>query len=90
MNSHLETNNFVNKNATSKDIQCLFNGPVISMAVDCLDWTAIAVACGFFPSRGQARKNGWSGPVPRGFGQRKFGNRGLCVWFFNPEKEINQ
>lgn len=90
MNFHLQGNNFVNINATPKDIECLFDEPVITIAVDCLDWTDIAVACGFFPSKGQARKNGWNGPVPRGFGQRKFGNRGLGVWFFNPEKEINQ
>jgi hypothetical protein len=77
--------------ATATDIQCLFGDlagnvePVATMSVDCLDWAEIAVFCGFFASKGQARKNGWEGPVPRGFGQRKFGKQGKGVWFFNPE-----
>lgn len=55
---------------------------------DCLDWTDVAVHCKFFPSKGQARKNGWEGPVPRGFGQRKFGKYGKGVWYFNPEGDM--
>lgn len=86
--------NIVNRHATPLDICVLFgelNGPVEPVEcldVDCLDWTDIAVHCGFFPSKGQARKNGWVGPVPRGFGNRKFGQKGRGVWFFNPEEEV--
>ena len=93
LNYHLQGPNVVNGFATGEDIECLFgdlNGnvePVEIFPVNCLDWADVAVYCGFFPSKGQARKNGWDGPVPRGFGQRKFGKQGKCVWYFNPEKE---
>ena len=93
INYHLQGPNVINVHATSEDIDCLFgdlDGRVEEVKVipsDCLDWADVAVYCGFFPSKGQARKNGWEGPVPRGFGQRKFGKQGKCVWYFNPEKE---
>lgn len=86
--------NIINRHATSVDICMLFgdmNGPIPHVErfdVDCLDWTDIAVHCGFFPSKAQARKNGWVGPVPRGFGSRKFGQKGKGVWFWNPEGEV--
>jgi len=91
LNYHLQGPNIVNHHAMQDDIQCLFGDmegnvePVIVMDVDYLRWEDIAVKCGFFPSKGQARKNGWEGFVPLGFGQRKFGNKGKGVWYFNPE-----
>jgi hypothetical protein len=56
------------------------------LPVERLEWEDLALAAGFFPSKTQARKNGWQGPVPFGFGQRKFG-KGKGVWFFNPTPE---
>jgi hypothetical protein len=90
INSGIQGPNIVNKHTTPRDIVCLFGDmegnteSVFVMVTDCLDWSEIAVHCGFFPSKGQARKNGWEGPVPRGFGQRRFGKQGKGVWFFNP------
>jgi hypothetical protein len=98
MNFHLQGPNIINSNTWQEDIEYLFgdlqgnNEPVIRMDVDCLDWAEIAVHCGFFPSKGQARKNGWEGKVPRGFGQRKFGKQGKGIWYYNPisaEEEMN-
>lgn len=40
----------------------------------------MAVAAGFFQSKTQARKNGWDGPVPLGFGQKKCGKK-FVHWF---------
>lgn len=40
----------------------------------------IAVACGFFPSLTQARKNGWNGDIPQGFNFKKFGKSKVAVW----------
>lgn len=89
----LQGPNIVNRHATELDILHLFGElgggkpePVVVFDVDCLDWADIAVHCKFFPSKSQARKNGWDGPVPYGFGQRKFGKQGKGVWYFNPEK----
>jgi len=87
--------NIVNRHTSESDILHLFGElggtpePVEVFDVDCLDWTDIAVHCQFFPSKGQARKNGWEGPVPRGFGQRKFGKQGKGVWYFNPEGDTS-
>jgi hypothetical protein len=91
INFGMQGPNVVNRHSTDEDIACLFGDLsgkidiVQRMDADCLDWAEVAVLCGFFPSKGQARKNGWEGPVPRGFGQRKFGKQGRGVWFFNPE-----
>jgi hypothetical protein len=36
-------------------------------------WQDIAVQCGFFDSKGQAKKNGWEGEIPSGWNERSFG-----------------
>ena len=83
-NANLQGPNVVNKLATARDCKLLFeDDEVIRLDSDCLQWEDVAVACGFFPSRTQARKNGWEGAVPAGFGQRRHG-KGRGVWFFNP------
>jgi hypothetical protein len=93
MNFFLQGPNIVNKNATPDDIKYLFGDmdenieSVVVMETDCLDWSDVAVHCEFFPSKSQARKNGWVGLVPQGFGQRKFGKTGKGVWFYNPPPE---
>jgi hypothetical protein len=79
--------NVVNALATDRDCNLLFDDePVIRLPVERLEWEDLALVAGFFPSKTQARKNGWQGPVPFGFGQRKFG-KGKGVWFFNPAPE---
>jgi len=84
--------NIVNRHATDRDIELLF-GPfephekVTRIDSDELSFEDIAVAIGAWPSRGQARKNGWSGRVPTRFGNRKLGKR--VIWWLEaiPEKE---
>lgn len=41
---------------------------------DHLTWEGLAASLHLMPSKGQARKNGWSGPVPFGYSElrRKF------------------
>lgn len=39
----------------------------------------ILVTLGKFPSKGQARKNGWSGPVPSGFNMWQIGKFQFCT-----------
>lgn len=77
--------NVVNASATRADCDLLFGDDeqVLRLPASQLHWEDVAVAVGFFPSKTQARKNGWVGPLPIGFGQRKFG-KGRCVWFYNP------
>jgi hypothetical protein len=76
--------NFANRLATDAEVDLIFgNEDVIQLDADCLSWPDIAVAARFFPSKTEAKKNGWEGAVPWGFGQRKFGNKGKGVWFYN-------
>jgi hypothetical protein len=35
------------------------------------EWADVAVALKMFPSKGQARKNGWGGDIERGYTERK-------------------
>lgn len=65
-----------------------WNEQVLRLPGKELQWEDVAIAVGFFPSKTQARKNGWGGPMPHGFGQRKFG-KGRCVWFYNPKESSN-
>lgn len=54
-------------------------------------WTMahIAVEMGLFPSVGQARKNGWDGPIPHGLTeQRRIGKMKKCMHIHNPSDEF--
>jgi hypothetical protein len=83
-NWNLTGPNFTNRLATDAELAQLFgNEDVTRFEIDCLFWPDIAAVAGFFPSKTEAKKNGWEGPVPWGFGQRKFGNKGKGVWFYN-------
>lgn len=51
------------------------------------EWTMahIAVAMELFPSLGQARKNGWSDPIPEGYTERfKIGKMNKALYIYNP------
>jgi hypothetical protein len=48
----------------------------------------IAVKLGVFDSLTQARKNGWSGPIPPGFSSRKFQKKQRAVFFINKGQGI--
>jgi hypothetical protein len=87
INFNLLGPNVANELATRDDCNLLFGEDehVLRLPAKELQWEDVAVIAGFFSSKTQARKNGWAGPVPFGFGQRKFG-KGRCVWFFNPKE----
>lgn len=56
----------------------------IRLPLDCLTFEHIAYNANFFPSLSQARKNGWSGPVPREINSKTFGQkRRAIVWWMN-------
>lgn len=48
-------------------------------------WEEIAVLAGIFPSKGQARKNGWTGTLRHGFHQRAVGQNAKrkCITVLN-------
>ena len=76
--------NFTNRLATKAEVDLIFGDEdVFQLDVDCLSWPELAVASRFFSSKTEAKKNGWEGPVPWGFGQRKFSNKYHGVWFYN-------
>lgn len=62
--------NFVTKGTLIKDIESLIS-PTLTEPITFIPNDAtmedILVLFGKFPSKGQARKNGWTGPVPDGF-----------------------
>lgn len=52
-------------------------------------WQRLAWWIGLFPSEGQAKKNGWSGPLPEGYTKRKIkskqpGFMGQEIYLFVP------
>ena len=65
--------NFVIGPATIHDIQLFFGDEDAERLDEFSTWEDVAVASGFFPSRTQAMKNGWGGPIPVGWTERGFG-----------------
>ena len=54
-------------------------------------WTLahLAVEMELFPSAGQARKNGWNGPIPQGFTEKKgIGKMKKSMFIHNPSDEF--
>ena len=51
--------------------------------------THIAVEMELFSSAGQARKNGWNGPIPHGYTERKkLGKMNKSLFIHNPSDEF--
>lgn len=81
--------NFIHISTTEPDVEMLF-GPQDYGEEFCFFWNRMtleecAVYIGAFPSRSQARKNGFSGPIPMGFAEHTIGKRKF--WTFIPIKE---
>ena len=76
---------------SERDIELVF-GPakasdeIIEVQSD--DLAAMAVEAGIFPSKGQSRKNGLSGPAPHGLHQ--IGTKKRRFWVWNPEASGEQ
>ena len=54
-------------------------------------WTMahLAVEMGLFPSVGQARKNGWDGPIPHGYTEKKnLGKMKKSMYIHNPSNQF--
>ena len=80
--------NFVHIDTTDEDIEALF-GPFDAQEKEMIfpfsgnfNMEDIAVALGKFPSKTQARKNGWGGEIPQGFKEHKIGK--TKFWTFVP------
>ncbi len=79
-------NLFLSNDALPQDSQLFFgslddNDKVHTFNKSAFTMADMAVNAGFFPSRSQARKNGWpTDPVPLGFGSKKCGKR-FVFWF---------
>lgn len=58
----------------AKDTSIFQEGEDICFLPSNATWEDISVALGVFPSKGQAKKNGWQGEVPEGFTSGWFGN----------------
>lgn len=54
-------------------------------------WTMahLAVEMGLFSSVNQAKKNGWSGPIPHGYTEKKgLGKMNKCLYIHNPSDQF--
>ena len=71
---------------TSRDIDLIF-GPLDGFEevvhLEAQDMETLAVEAGVFPSKGQARKNGFKGSVP--WGLNLFGTKKRAFWVWSPE-----
>lgn len=82
--------NFVTASTPVTDIEALItpedNEPLTIVADDATMETVV-VALGKFPSNGQARKNGWTGPIPDGFNVWQIGKEQFVTLNMNNIKE---
>ena len=79
-------NIFISSNALPCDERLFFdsldtNDKICKFLPNEFTMEDMAVATGFFNSKTQARKNGWTGPVPLGFHSCKCNKK--TVWWFN-------
>jgi hypothetical protein len=76
-------NCFVSKSG-EQDIKNLFlETDKIHIFEENFDFGSLAVIAGFFDSKNQARKNGWDGKIPKGWGSKKFGKQKIEVFWWN-------
>lgn len=74
--------NFIMYGTSHQDIEhyiTLEKGETVYDLVHGSTMDDVVVALGKFPSKGQARKNGWSGPVPSGFNMWQIGKDQFCT-----------
>jgi len=72
---------FIHPNLPTSDIELFgLDGPEPLTATT---WEELATQCKLFPSKGQARKAGWSGPIEPGFSQREIRKRRFLVTVLN-------
>lgn len=79
--------NFI-KSATEAEDLDLFFGPVceddkVIRIEDGMIMADIVALVGLFPSKSQARKNGWNYPIPLGFSDMRVGKNRTRVTIFN-------
>lgn len=72
---------FIHTNIPKSDIN-LF-GLEDPVEFDFSTWADVAVYLKIFPSKGQAKKNGWSGTLEEGFQQRFIKKNGLMITILN-------
>jgi hypothetical protein len=72
---------FIHSDLPESDVRLFgLDDPSILLATD---WESLAVECGLFPSKGQARKAGWAGPIEPGFSLRTIKKRRFTVTVLN-------
>lgn len=79
--------NFIHENNPDTD-RDLFFGPLTAtdqfhVFDDTFRMDDIAVVAGLFPSKNQARKNGWAGDIPSGFTLKIFGKHRKIIAILN-------
>lgn len=74
--------NFVYFTVGQKQIECLFGNEEVILFDDAFHLEHLVVSLGVFRSLTEARKNNWSGDIPRGFKEHKIGKRRF--WTYRP------
>jgi len=71
------------KEVQAADVELVFDGePFLESEATQLE--ELAVLAGIFPSKGRARKNGFSGPIPHGL--ECLGTKKKWLWVWNPNQ----
>lgn len=78
--------NFIHINASDRDIELLFEPLTpedeIVRFSEPFNLSDCVVKMGVFPSKTQAKKNGWIGEIPQGFKEHKIGKK--LFWTYIP------
>lgn len=82
--------NFVTASTPVADIEAIITpveGEPVTIIADNATMETVVVLLGKFPSNGQARKNGWTGPIPDGFNVWQIGKEQFVTLNMNNIKE---
>lgn len=69
------------------DVRLFFQGEETQSLPENATMLDVVMLLGVFESRGQAKKAGWSKPIPQGFSSFEIGKLRKGVWILNPRAE---
>jgi hypothetical protein len=76
-----------NENLDKRDFDLFFAECEVEVLPAGTSMLDVLVECGIFPSKGQARKNGWKDDksiIPDGFSEVVVGKKKHCITILNP------
>lgn len=80
-------NVLVNRFLVGDEAELFFCGEYVNVISPQVTFLDVLVACGIFPSKGQARKNGYSPEIPAGISDIYIGKRRVRIYLLNPTEQ---